>query len=76
MTDNVLARLRHEKKMTQAQLAAASGVHIKSIARLEIGTRPLTRLHLATALALADALQVDPHLFLTETMKGAAEDDS
>lgn len=64
MTDNILSRLRHEKKMTQAQLAAASGVNVFAISKLERGERPLANLRLSTALALADALQVDPHLFL------------
>ena len=64
MTDNTLARLRIAKQMTQAQLAAASGVHKAAIARLECGTRPLSNLRLSTALALADALEADPHLFL------------
>lgn len=76
MTDNILARIRHEKKMTQAQLAEKAGVHRMEVSRLERGERPLANLRLSTALALADALQVDPHLFLTETMKGATEDDS
>jgi transcriptional regulator with XRE-family HTH domain len=66
MPETILARLRKERNMTQAQLAEKSGVHIKSIARLEIGDRPLSNLRLSTALALADALQVDPHLFLSE----------
>ena len=64
MNDNILAKLRTEKHMTQAQLAEASGVHIKSIAKLECGTRPLGNLRLTTALALADALGVDPHSFI------------
>ena len=64
MPTNKLAELRTQKHMTQAQLAAKSGVHIKSIARLEIGGRPLENLRLSTALALADALEVDPHRFL------------
>ena len=66
MSETILATIRKERKMTQAQLAEKSGVHIKSIARLEIGDRPLANLRLSTALALADALEVDPHRFLTE----------
>ena len=64
MSETILATIRKERKMTQAQLAEKSGVHIKSIARLEIGERPLANLRLSTALALADALEVDPHIFL------------
>ena len=66
MPETILTRLRKERKLTQAQLAEKSGVHVKAIARLEIGARPLSNLRLSTALALADALEVDPHLFLTE----------
>lgn len=61
-----LARLRKEKKLTQAQLAEKSGVHLKAIAKLERGERPLANARLSTALALADALQVDPHQLLDE----------
>ena len=66
MPETILARLRKERKLTQAQLAEKSGVHVKAIARLEIGARPISNLRLSTAPALADALEVDPHLFLTE----------
>ena len=66
MPETIITRLRKEKKLTQAQLAEKSGVHVKAIARLEIGARPLSNLRLSTALALADALEVDPHLFLSE----------
>jgi transcriptional regulator with XRE-family HTH domain len=61
-----LARLRKERKLTQAQLAEKSGVHKVAIARLECGERPIINLRLSTALALADALQVDPHQLLDE----------
>lgn len=61
-----LALLRKEKKLTQAQLAEKSGVHLKAIAKLERGERPLANARLSTALALADALQVDPHQLLDD----------
>lgn len=61
-----LALLRKERKLTQAQLAEKSGVHLKAIAKLERGERPLANARLSTALALADALQVDPHQLLDE----------
>ena len=64
MPETTISRLRIERHMTHAQLAEKSGVHIKSIARLEIGDRPLANLRFSTALALADALQVDPHQLL------------
>lgn len=66
MSETTLSRLRKERNMTQAQLAAASGVHIQNISKIERGDKPLKNLRLSTALALADALQVDPHLFLSE----------
>ena len=66
MPETTLSRLRKERGMTQAQLSEKSGVHIKAIAKLETGVRPLSNVRLSTALALADALQVDPHLFLSE----------
>lgn len=66
MPESVLARLRIERHMTQAQLAEKSGIHAKAIARLEGGSRSLANVRLSTALALADALQVDPHLLLDE----------
>ena len=66
MSETILATIRKERKMTQAQLAEKSGVHEMAISRLERGERPLSNLRLSTALALADALDVDPHRFLTE----------
>ena len=66
MAESVLARLRIERHMTQAQLAEKSGVHAMAISRLEGGSRSLANVRLSTALALADALQVDPHLLLDE----------
>ena len=66
MTENILTRLRTEKGWTQAQLADASGVHVMALSRLERGERPLANLRLSTALKLADALNVDPHLFLDD----------
>ena len=66
MPETILARLRKERGMTQTQLAEKSGVHIKAIAKLEIGARPLANVRLSTALALADALEIDPHRLLAE----------
>lgn len=66
MPETILTRLRKERKLTQAQLAARSGMHVQALAKLERGERPLANLRLSTALALADALEVDPHRFLTE----------
>lgn len=66
MPETIITRLRKEKKLTQAQLAARSGMHVQALAKIERGERPLANLRLSTALALADALEVDPHRFLTE----------
>lgn len=67
MPETILARLRKERNMTQAQLAEKSGIHVMAISRLERGERPLSNLRLSTALSLADALAVDPHIFLEES---------
>ena len=64
MSETIISRLRAEKHLTQAQLAAKTGIHVQAIARIERGERPLKNLRLSTALALADALEVDPHRFL------------
>lgn len=66
MPETIITRLRKEKKLTQAQVAAKAGMHVQALARIERGERPLANLRLSTALALADALEVDPHRFLTE----------
>jgi transcriptional regulator with XRE-family HTH domain len=66
MPENILTKLRTERHMTQAQLAAASGIHLQAISKLERGERSLDNLRLCTALALADALEVDPHIFLSK----------
>lgn len=66
MPETVISRLRKERKMTQAQLSEKAHMHIQALAKIERGERPLANLRLSTALALADALEVDPHLFLSE----------
>lgn len=66
MTDNILFRLRKERGLTQQHLADKAGVHVKALAKLERGERSLANTRLVTALALADALQVDPHQFIEE----------
>ena len=64
MSETIISRLRHERCMTQLQLAEKASMHVQALAKIERGERPLANLRLSTALALADALQVDPHLFL------------
>lgn len=66
MPDSIITRLRIEKHMTQAQLAAASGIHVQNISKIERGDKPIENLRLSTALALADALGVDPHRLLED----------
>lgn len=66
MPENILTKLRTEKGWTQAQLADASGVHVQNISKIERGDMHLINLRLGTALKLADALNVDPHLFLED----------
>ena len=66
MPETIITRLRKEKKLTQAQLAEKAGMHVQALAKLERGERPIANLRFSTALALADALEVDPHRFLTE----------
>ena len=66
MPETILSRLRKERNMTQAQLAEKSRIHVQTLSKLERGERSLANLRLSTALALADALQVDPHLLLDE----------
>lgn len=60
MTTN-LAKIRTARGLSQRQLATLSGIHQVVIARIESGDKPFSRLHVATALALADALEVDVH---------------
>lgn len=57
---NRLTEIRTMRGMTQQQLAEKSGIHRVTIARLESGSRPITGITLATAIALADALGVTP----------------
>lgn len=64
MPESILTRLRSERHMTQAQLAEKSGVHVQNISKIERGDKPIENLRFSTALALADALQVDPHQLL------------
>ena len=54
-----LAKIRKARGLSQRQLAALSDVHQVMIARLESGERPIANIRLSTAIALADALNVD-----------------
>lgn len=64
MEENIITKRRHELGMTQAQLAEKANMTFQAVSKLERGERSLGRLWLSTALALADALDMDPHEFL------------
>ena len=66
MPETALSRLRKERGLSQSQLATKAGIHVQALARIERGDRPIANVRLSTALALADALGVDPHLLLDE----------
>lgn len=54
-----LAKIRKARGLSQRQLAMLSAVHHIQIAKLESGERPIANIRLSTAIALADALNVD-----------------
>lgn len=56
-----LKDLRVAAGFTQQQLADASGVHIRQIQRVELGSSEAGNLSGRNLLAIADALGVDPH---------------
>ena len=64
MPETIISQLRIERHLTQAQLAEKAGMHVQALAKLERGERTIANLRFSTALALADALQVDPHQLL------------
>lgn len=59
--DTPLARYRLAAGLTQQQLADLSGLHIRRIQAIEYGEVSTERITAKVLLALADALQVDPH---------------
>lgn len=50
--------------MTQQQLADASGVNVRQIRRVELGTSEAGNMSARNLLAIADALNVDPRSLL------------
>lgn len=56
-----LKDLRTAAGFTQQQLADASGVNIRQIQRVELGSSDAGNLSGKNLLAIADALGVDPH---------------
>lgn len=53
-----LKAAREDKGLTQKQLAAASGINIKSIQKYESGERDIAKAEVKTVIALADVLEV------------------
>lgn len=62
-----LLAIRTAKGLTQAKLAAQSGVNVRQIRRIEIGEAKIGNITLNNAIALADALDVD----VTDLLGGA-----
>lgn len=60
-TVNSLRAARISAGLTQHQLAAASGVNVRQIQRVENGESEAGNLTARNLLAIADALGVDPH---------------
>jgi transcriptional regulator with XRE-family HTH domain len=59
----VVRRLRHERGMTQEELADATGLHTNHVGGVERGERNIT---IATIFALAGALDVTPGALFAE----------
>ena len=66
MENNIIFKLRSKRGLTQKQLAEKAGIHLMLISKMERGIKSPAKLQLSTALALADALQVDPHQLIEE----------
>lgn len=66
MAETALSRIRKERGLSQSQLANKVGIHVQALARMERGDRPIAHVRFVTVMALADALEVDPHQFLAE----------
>lgn len=60
MDENKLKAARINAGMTQQQLADASGVNIRQIRRVELGTSEAGNMSSRNLLAIADVLNVDP----------------
>lgn len=63
---NTLQAQRQAKGLTQKQLAEKSGVPLKTIANYEINRRNIANAQAHIVLALADALEIDPHILIKE----------
>ena len=59
---NALQHYRHSKGLTQAQLADAAGISVKTLQKYESGERDIRRARNSTVLRLAQVLGVSPYL--------------
>lgn len=69
MDENKLKTARTNAGMTQQQLADASGVNIRQIRRVELGTSDAGNMSARNLLAIADVLGVDPRSLLDKPDK-------
>lgn len=67
--ENNLKIIRVNSGMTQQQLADASGVNIRQIRRVELGTSDAGNMSARNLLAIADVLGVDPRSLLDKPDK-------
>lgn len=67
--ENNLKIIRVNEGMTQQQLADASGVNIRQIRRVELGTSNAGNMSARNLLAIADVLGVDPRSLLDKPDK-------
>lgn len=58
--ENKLKSARMAASLTQQQLADASGVNIRQIRRVELGTSEAGNMSARNLLSIADILEVDP----------------
>lgn len=58
--ENKLKSTRMAASLTQQQLADASGVNIRQIRRVELGTSEAGNMSARNLLSIADILEVDP----------------
>lgn len=68
MTGSTIARLRHERNLSQHQLAVKAGLTARTISRLENDKHPP---RLETLQALAEAFGMTPDRLLAEARKDA-----
>lgn len=67
--ENNLKIIRVNAGMTQQQLADASGVNVRQIRRVELGTSDAGNMSARNLLAISDVLGVDPRSLLDKPDK-------